>query len=347
MAVAYQGAALVGALVSASLMCHAVGHAVSKIHPVLASNITLAFILGLRHAVDCDHLAAIDNVTRQLLRCGMKPISVGCWFALGHSTIVWLLCIVISLGYKAAMEGVSGSLATQASIVAGLCSAGLILAVGLMNAQVAMQLLHTLHGLRQETKIEQAEALETQGQAEFQSALSSIPCLRQVFAMVNRPEKMYFVGFLFGLSFDTATQVGLLGMAAMTGAHEPVPVWMISLIPGAFSCGMCLVDTVNGLLMLATYSWAEVDPMQKLIFNLVVTSLSSVIAVSISGLEVLQMVADQTNMNGTMWNIIRNVNMAYVGYGMICSFMLLFLTSLCGSLCKQRRTSLAAEPLLG
>jgi len=340
-------AVLISALLSASCVCHVASFCVRATHPVLASNMTLSFVLGLRHAVDCDHLAAIDNVTRQLLRHNIRAVTVGFWFALGHSTIVVLLCLLLSLGYQWALHATQGSWMMGASTLASLCSAALILAVGLLNAQIALQLLLTWCSLRHKPKSVQEEALNNEGQAGLQSAWSSIPCLQRVFVMVNRPEKMYLVGFLFGLSFDSATQVGLLGLAAMTSTDEPLPLWTISLVPFSFSCGMCLVDTANGLLMLATYSWADVDQMQKLTYNLVVTSLSSILALAISMLEVLQIFADKAGLDGGAWTMIKDLNMASIGYAIIGCFLIIFLTSISTAKCCRRRATSMAAPLLG
>mmetsp|Transcript_52863 Transcript_52863/g.126243 ORF Transcript_52863/g.126243 Transcript_52863/m.126243 type:complete len:372 (-) Transcript_52863:82-1197(-) len=347
-----RGAVIVGAIVLASLACHAIAVAMRINHPDLASGATLSFLLGLRHAVDCDHLAAIDNVTRQLmLRAGgsAPPVSVGFWFALGHSTIVMLLCAALAAGYTWAFHAFQNSTGVVAEIstFAGFLSAVLILVIGLLNAQIAVQLCRSWRSLRKQSEDEQSKALEDEAQEGLRTTLSAIPCLQRIFRLVDKPEKMYMVGFMFGLSFDSATQVGLLGLAAMASARQAMPPWMVALLPISFSCGMCLVDTVNGLLMLATYSWATIEPMQKLVYNMTVTSLSAVIAISISMMEFLQIIAQEYQLSGAFWDALLSINMATVGYGIIATFLVAFVASIILTQCSKARTPKGLEePLL-
>jgi len=349
----FRSAGIVGAIVLASLGCHVIAFALRMEHPALASSATLSFILGLRHAVDCDHLAAIDNVTRQLMQRSIHdsapPVSVGFWFALGHSTIVMLLCAALAGGYTWAFRAFQHStgLVAEISTCAGLLSAILILVIGLLNAQIALQLCRSWRALRRQSGAEQNKALDKEAQEGLQTTLSAIPFLQNIFRLVDKPEKMYMVGFMFGLSFDSATQVGLLGLAAMASARQAMPPWMVALLPISFSCGMCLVDTVNGLLMLATYSWANIRPMQKLVYNITVTSLSAFVAISISLLEFLQIVAQESQWTGSFWEALLGINMATIGYGIIATFVVAFVVSMFCTQCSRPSASTGPhEPLL-
>lgn len=297
-------------------------------YPIVLSHSCIAFALGLRHAVDCDHLAAIDNVTRQLLLKGQQPVSVGFWFALGHSTVVMFLTAVLAGGYAwICMDGASWS--DDVSLAAGLLSVCLLGGIGMLNLHVAMGLFRDWAGLQDRDEWAQDREVTTAGEQALRTALSVIPGVRYVFEHVNRPYKMYGVGFLFGLSFDSATQVGLIGLAAMTGTSGRVPPLVVMLFPIAFSCGMCLVDTTNGLLMLATYSWTTIRPTQKLFYNFVVTSMSAGIALVICSLETLQIVAREAHWTGPFWQWVQNVDMVAIGYTIILSFLGIFAFAVC------------------
>uniref|UniRef100_A0A7S2P7C5 Nickel/cobalt efflux system n=1 Tax=Zooxanthella nutricula TaxID=1333877 RepID=A0A7S2P7C5_9DINO len=267
-----------------------------------------------------------------LLR-GQKPVSVGFWFAVGHSTIVLLLTAVLAGGYRWALQAATqgADITQQVSLAAGLMSVGLLGAIGALNAHIAWGLFRTWAGLQAKSADAQDAELTAAGDASLKTALSLVPCMRRVFEHVSKPHRMYGVGFLFGLSFDSATQVGLIGLAAMTGSSGRIPPAIVMIFPVAFSCGMCLIDTANGLLMLATYSWTEVRPMQKLFYNFVVTSMSAGIALVICSLELLQIVARQANLRGPFWTLVQDVDMVAIGYSIICSFLLVFLVAVCYS----------------
>lgn len=313
-------------------------------YPVILSHALLAFVLGLRHAVDCDHLAAIDNVTRQLVLVGQRPVSVGFWFALGHSTIVVLLTGALAGGYAALWQPASnfGYAREGLTLVAGIVSVALLSGIGLLNLKVAIGLFRDWSSLRRHSDCFQEKALEETASSSLRSAITSVPFLKRFFGRVDRPEKMYLVGALFGLSFDTATQVGLIALAAMTGTTGQVPPKMVLLFPLCFSCGMCLVDTANGLLMLLTYSWATIRPMQKLKYNLLVTGMSACVALSIGSLEMMQIVGREAGLKGGLWSWVQDVNMGTLGCIIMASFAAALAVALCSArLC--RREAVAGE----
>merc|ERR1712232_301452 len=223
---------------------------------------------------------------------GQRPVSVGFWFAVGHSTIVVVMTAILAGGYTVAWNSFNkkSGLTDGLSFVAALLAVGMLGGIGLLNAKVACEIFGRWTRLQKLNANEQKEELDLIAEESLGTALTSLPCLRSAFQGVDRPSKMYGIGLLFGLSFDTATQVALIGLAAMTGTSQRFPPWMVMIFPLCFSCGMCLVDTANGLLMLMTYSWATIDPMQKLLYNFVVTALSAAVALAVGSLELLQMI---------------------------------------------------------
>lgn len=300
--------------------------------PIILGHSMLAFALGLRHAVDVDHLAAIDNVTRQLISRGQFPVSVGFWFALGHSVVVYLLSMGVAGGYSLLWKSGEGKHITGiVALIAAVISVSLLAGIGILNARVAFLLFRDWCNLREQDKEVQDETLENKGQASLRTALSVLPLMRRVFDRVDRPHKMFWVGLLFGLSFDTATQVGVIGLAAMSGTSGRLPPLMVMIFPLCFSCGMCLVDTSNGLLMLVTYSWATVAPIQKLFYNFLVTAISACVAISIGSLELLQLVSTQAGWAGPFWKRINSVDIGVLGYMVIGTFALVFGSAACYS----------------
>jgi len=300
-------------------------------HPVVLSHGLLSLLLGLRHAVDCDHLAAIDNVTRQLVLLGQRPVSVGFWFALGHSTIVVLLTVALASGYSAVWHG-GGTVALVRkglTLAAAVLSVVLLGGIGLLNARVALGLFSDWTSLRKHSAYLQDKALESTADSSLRTALTAVPFLKRLFSHVDRPVKMYMVGVLFGLSFDTASQVGLIALAAMSSTAGQVPPVMVLLFPLCFSCGMCLVDTGNGLLMLLAYNWATVRPMQKLVYNLLVTTMSAGVALAIGSLEVLQILGQEAGLTGGLWSWVQDVDMGSLGCAVVASFLTVFGLAVC------------------
>lgn len=317
---------LLSGIVLASLASLGLAAYLSLTYSVVLGHAFLAFMLGLRHAVDCDHLAAIDNVTRQFTNRGERPVSIGFWFAAGHSTVVVALTGFIACGYTMAWKrfhNVSGW-SDNISLAASVISISLLSGIGLLNARVSVELFFEWTRMRRRSLRAQENAEKEAAESSLRTALSTVPFLQWVFGHVDRPEKMYLVGLLFGLSFDTATQVGLIGLAAMTSTTGAVPASIVMVIPLCFSTGMCLVDTGNGILMLLAYTWATVRPMEKLFYNFLVTALSAVVAILIGSLEMLQTYAQQSHLKGSPWSQIKDVDMASVGFFIIMVFAVIF-----------------------
>lgn len=329
-AVLYRAGALMTGIFLSCLSCFAAASMCSMKYPIVLSHTALAFALGLRHAVDCDHLAAIDNVTRQLINRGQFPVSTGFWFAVGHSSVVLMMTVLLAGGYSAAMNSNLAQKITLNLAKAAAClSVCLLGGIGALNAYVAAGLFQNWCILKRQCKAQQDETLEQQQQASLVTALSALPRIKQAFSHVDRPSKMVVVGFLFGLSFDTATQVSLIGMSAMSGGSGAIPPLMVLIFPVSFSCGMCLVDTANGLLMLVAYSWATIEPINKLFYNFLVTATSAIVAICIGSLELLQIVGKQGGFKGRFWKWITDVDMGTLGYMVIGTFVVILGSAVC------------------
>lgn len=247
--------------------------------PDLLALAFLAWVFGLRHAVDADHIAAIDNAVRKLLQAGQRPSTVGLHFSLGHSTVVILASVAIAAAAGGMHTWLDGFQAIGARIGA-IVSAAFLLVIALMNLNILVGLLR---GTQQEPR---AGGL-----------LSRI--LRPLMRLVGRSWHMYPIGFLFGLGFDTATEVGLLGIAA-TQAAQGLPTWYILVFPALFTAGMTLVDTADGVLMLRAYSWAVGQPRRRRLYNLTITAVSVVVALVIGGIEALGLIGPRFASLGDM-----------------------------------------------
>ena len=288
--------ALYGLLIAGNLAAWAWALLAFRSHPALLGSALLAYGFGLRHAVDADHIAAIDNVTRKLMQSGKRPLLVGLFFALGHSTVVAL-----------AVAGVAAAatLLTQhfetfheiGSVVGTAVSALFLFAIAAVNLVILRAVWRTFRHVRQGGRYVEED---------FDLLLNSRGLLarlfRPLFRMITRSWHMFPLGFLFGLGFDTATEVSLLGIAASETA-KGLSIWSILVFPALFAAGMTLVDTTDGVLMLGAYRWAFVKPLRKLYYNLVITSASVVIAVLIGGVELLGLLADHLGLDGRFWAI--------------------------------------------
>jgi high-affinity nickel-transport protein len=262
---------LFGLLAAANLAAWAAAFVVFRDQPLLLGTALLAWSFGLRHAVDADHIAAIDNVTRKLRQDGRRPLTVGLFFALGHSTVVMLA----AAGVAAFASLLAGRVADLKEIgfIGTILSALFLFAIAAVNLVTFRQTWRAWrHG-------------GTTPAPPLDGGLLARIC-RPLFGLIKQPWHMYPLGFLFGLGFDTATEVSLLGLSA-TGAAQGMPIWAILVFPALFAAGMALVDTADGVLMLGAYDWAFARPRTKLAYNLVITGASVVVAVGVGGLELL------------------------------------------------------------
>ena len=290
--------------------------------PLLIGSSVLAYSFGLRHAVDADHIAAIDNVTRKLMQEDKKPISVGFFFSLGHSTIVVLLTIAIALTAGNIQENMP-----QFKEVGGLIgtsvSALFLLFIAALNMIILWDVFKTFQSVKKGGCYNEDSLNELLNQRGLLGRF-----FRPLFNLIDQSWKMYPLGLLFGLGFDTATEVGLLGLSA-NQASAGLPIWSILIFPALFTAGMCLIDTTNGILMLGAYSWAYVKPIRKLYYNLTITLVSVLVALLVGGIEALGIIGDKLGLQGGFWDFISEVseNFGAVGYCIIGIFLVSWVVS--------------------
>jgi high-affinity nickel-transport protein len=289
----------------------------------------LAYSFGLRHAFDADHIAAVDNTTRKLLgdravHGGRRPLSVGFWFSLGHSTIVFVLSFLLALGVKAVAGQVEddGSRLHAVTGVIGASVSGLFLWVlGLLNLAALLGILKVLRSLRSG----QFDEAELDAQLDKRGLMNRL--LGGLTRSVRKAWHIYPVGVLFGLGFDTATEVGLLVLAGGAAAFS-LPFWSIIVLPVLFAAGMCLMDTVDGVFMNAAYGWAFAKPVRKIFYNITITSISVAVALVIGTVELIGVLADQAHITSGPLAAIGGIDLDYAGYGIVALFALAWLVAL-------------------
>jgi high-affinity nickel-transport protein len=314
--------ALFAVIIAANLGAWAWALAAFRDHPVLLGTALLAYSFGLRHAVDADHIAAIDNVTRRMMQDGRRPVTLGFFFSLGHSTVVVLASVAIAataLAFKSQMNAWH----LLGGIIGTLVSSGFLFAIAAMNLAVLAGLYRSFRSVKAGAPY-RADAVDHL----LHGGGLLARLFRPLFAMISRPWQMYPLGLLFGLGFDTATEVGLLGISAAQAAHG-MPIWSILVFPALFTAGMALIDTADSILMLGAYGWAFIKPVRKLYYNMVVTLVSVLVAVIVGGIEALGLAADQFNLTGPVWNLIGALNDHFgtIGYVIIGVFALSWLVS--------------------
>jgi nickel/cobalt transporter (NiCoT) family protein len=284
----------------------------------------VAYTLGMRHAFDADHIAAIDNTTRKLMAEQQRPMSVGFWFSLGHSTIVFALVVLIALGVRAVAGQVAdeGSVLQRTTGVVGVAVSGtFLMIIGILNLVVLVGIIDVFRRMRQGEFDE--EALERQ--LNNRGFLNRI--LSRATRAVRRPWHLYPTGALFGLGFDTATEVGLLVLAGGAAAFS-LPWYAILTLPILFAAGMSLLDTLDGVFMNLAYGWAFARPVRKVYYNITVTSLSVAVALVIGGIELISIVVDELGITSGPLAAIAAIDLTYVGYGIVAFFVLAWLVSL-------------------
>ncbi|HUO54696.1 MAG TPA: HoxN/HupN/NixA family nickel/cobalt transporter [Rhodoblastus sp.] len=314
---------LFGGLVFANFAAWAWALAVFHDKPVLLGSAVLAYSLGLRHAVDADHIAAIDNSTRKLMQEGQRPVAVGLFFSLGHSAIVVLMSIAVGFA-SAAVSTHFDELRAVGSIVGTSASALFLFLLALFNLLVFLSVWKSFQALRRGEQISDED---------FDLLLSKRGLLsrffRPVFAMVRRSWHLFFVGMLFGLGFDTATEVALFGMSA-TQAADGASFGALLVFPALFTAGMSLVDAADGALMLGAYGWAYMKPVRKIYYNLTITAVSVVVALAVGGIETLGLIGDKFDLHGGFWDVVGALseNFGLLGYGIIGLFVASWLVSI-------------------
>ena len=284
-------------------------------YPLLLGTAFLAYGFGLRHAIDADHIAAIDNVTRTLMQDGQRPVGVGFFFSLGHSTVVVLASIAVAASASAlkrqyaAMHAVGGIIGTSASAL-------FLLVIAVMNLFILASVYRTFRRVR-----DGGTYVEEDLDALFAGGGILARVFRPMFGMIRQSWHMYPLGFLFGLGFDTATEIALLGISAAE-ASKGMPLWSILAFPALFTAGMSLVDTADGVLMLGAYGWAAITPLRKLYYNMTITFVSVIVALLVGGIETLGLIRDQGDLHGGAWELVGTLNQHFgaIGYLIIAIF---------------------------
>jgi len=283
-----------------------------------------AYTLGLRHAFDADHIGAIDNTTRKLMSEGQRPLSVGFFFSLGHSSIVFLLGLLVSLGVKGLGGEVTddGSTLHQATGVLGpLVSGTFLVLIGILNLTILVSILGIFrrmrHGEFDEEELE--EQLDSRG---FMNRLYG-----RATRAIRKPWQMYPLGMLFGLGFDTATEVALLVLAGGAAASG-LPFYAILCLPILFAAGMSLFDTIDGAFMNFAYGWAFSKPVRKIFYNITITGLSVAVALLIGSIELLSVLADRLTLSGGVWDFVSGLDLNVVGYVIAGLFVLTWMVAL-------------------
>jgi high-affinity nickel-transport protein len=311
-------AVLIGANVLAWLWAFIVLHE----HPLLLGTALLAYTFGLRHAVDADHIAAIDNVTRKLMQKGQKPVGVGFFFSLGHAAVICLMSVTIGFAASAVTSRFD-SMKALGSVISTSASALFLFAIAIMNMVVLSAVYRSFQAVRQ-GKPFVADDLDLL--LNNRGFLARI--FRPLFGLVTQSWHLLLIGFLFGLGFDTATEVALFGISSAQ-ATDGVSFTTIMVFPALFTAGMSAVDTTDGVLMLGAYGWAFDKPIRKLYYNMTITAVSIIVAVLIGGIETLGLIEDQFEMKGPFWDFIGALNEHFgiLGYVIIGIFVMSWLAS--------------------
>jgi high-affinity nickel-transport protein len=284
-------------------------------YPLLLGTALLAYGFGLRHAVDADHIAAIDAVTRKLMQSGKRPLGVGLAFSLGHSTIV----IAATIGIAWTAHSLHGRFETFKEVggtVGTLVSATFLLVLAAVNLVILRDVW------RRYRHVQRDGELPAQTDDSLAPAGLLSRALRPLFRLVTKSWHMYPVGVLFGLGFDTATEIGLLAIAA-SQAGTGLPLYSILVFPALFTAGMTLVDSTDNVLMVHAYGWAMDDPKRKLYYNASITFVSAMVAIVIGGVEALGLLSDKLGLSGGVWDAIARVNERFgaLGYAIVAAFM--------------------------
>jgi high-affinity nickel-transport protein len=307
-------------LLSINLGLWAVTLLASLRYPLLLPVAAAAYGFGLRHAVDADHISAIDNVTRKLMQDKKKPVTVGFFFSLGHSSVVFLMATLIAAGSAYISSNLANDdspLKRYGGLIGTSVSALFLFVIAIINVVILVQVFQTFRKVTRGTSYNEEEIDDYLNRRGFFARI-----FRSLFKSIDTSWKMYPVGFLFGLGFDTATEVALLASAGAF-ATQDVPFWVVLLLPLLFTAGMSLADTTDGVMMLGAYGWAFVKPIRKLFYNMSITLISVLVAVVVGALETLSIVSDQLHLSGGFWDFVGNLdeNFGAVGVGIIVIFL--------------------------
>jgi len=306
--------ALYVALALVTLGGFAASDLIGRSYALLAGLGLVAYVFGLRHGLDADHIAAIDNTTRKLMGNGRRPTTVGLWFSLGHSTVVVALIVALVFATRQVL-GAIPALQTMGGLAGEAISGVFLWVIGAINVLVVIEVYRLFRAVR---------AGELEG-ARFEEALANRGLMNRyfgrMFKLVEKPWQIYPIGVLFGLGFDTASEVALIAISVGVGVTDAVPVWMVLVLPLMFTCGMVLVDTSDALLMTMAYSWAFLRPIRKVYYNLTITLVSVLVAFLVGGVELLQVIENELRLPGGQWQWLAGMDFETMGFGVVCIFL--------------------------
>ncbi len=312
--------ALFAALIAANAGAWAWAIAAFHDYPVLLGTALLAYSFGLRHAVDADHIAAIDNVTRKLMQSGKRPATVGLYFSLGHSTVVVVASLLIALGAGAlntrfaAVRDVGGLIGTSVSAL-------FLYAIAIANLFILAGVYRTFQRVKSGGRL-----VEDDLDMLLSGFLGRL--FKPLFGFIRAGWQMYPLGLLFGLGFDTATEIGVLGISAAQAA-KGLSLLPLLIFPTLFTVGMALVDTADSALMTRAYGWAFVKPIRKLYYNLTITAVSVLVALLVGSVEALGLIANKLDLHGGFWEWVSMLNddFGILGYVIIAMFVVSWMVS--------------------
>jgi high-affinity nickel-transport protein len=271
--------------------------------------------------VDADHIAAIDNTTRKLLHDGERPLSVGTWFSLGHSTIVVALVVLLVFSTRSIMNSIP-SLQSTGAILGTMISGVFLWLIGLINVVIVLEIYRIFKTVR-------SGSLST---SDLEALLNKRGFMNRYFGRfmntIKKPWQIYPVGVLFGLGFDTASEIALIAISVGVGVASSVPMWMVLVLPFMFTCGMVLVDTSDAIAMRMAYGWAFLKPIRKIYYNLTITVISILVAFLVGGIELLQVFTQELKLTGGVWASVSSINFETIGYFIIMIFVASWLVSI-------------------
>jgi nickel/cobalt transporter (NiCoT) family protein len=293
-------------------------------HPALLALGGLAYTFGLRHAFDADHISAIDNTTRKLLQSGRRPVSVGFFFSLGHSTVVFVIAVALGFAVRWIVQGVvsdHGELRSVGGAVGTLVSGTFLIVIGVLNLLILLDIVRVYRNMRQ-GKYDR-DGLEH----ELLSGGLMTRLFGRIFRVINHSWQMYPVGFLFGLGFDTASEVALLAISAGAAA-QGLPFGAVIALPLIFAAGMSLMDTLDGAFMSKAYLWAFASPIRKVYYNLTITSLSVFVALFVGVVELVQIMIQVLGLHGAVFQAIASFDfIGKLGYVIVGAFVLTWIAA--------------------
>lgn len=281
--------------------------AISQGRPTLLGTALLAWVFGLRHAVDADHIAAIDNAVRKLMQQGDRPITTGLFFSLGHSTVVFV-AVALLAATAAALKDDLATFKSYGGAIGVSISAIFLLMIAVLNLFILRSVWHSFRNAARNGALDEAHEIHAGG------VVGRI--FRPLFRVVTKSWHLYPIGLLFGLGFDTATEIGLLSIAGSEAASGLSP-WHALVFPALFTASMALVDTADSALMVGAYGWAFVNPIRKLWYNLTITAVSVVIALFIGGIEAMALISEKFGLGGSLWSWTSRINNDLANFGFV------------------------------